>query len=89
MKSPMIVNAGYIKPEEKGNYTDLMVCQSAAGYYVGTMYEERDQDGNVKWQEPGSRDSDYFSTREAAQSYLGMVLEEEADTFEFPQSNFF
>jgi hypothetical protein len=65
MKSPMITVADYIKPEDKGSYTELQVLKSAAGYYVGTLYN--DPEG---WQEPGSRDSDYFATREAAQAWL-------------------
>lgn len=46
---------------EKGCYTELMVLSSAAGYYVGTMYVEDGFEG------PGSRDSDYFKTREKAE----------------------
>lgn len=46
-------------------YSKLMVLSSAAGYYVGTIYT--DEDG---FQDPGSRDSGYFKTREDAESYL-------------------
>lgn len=68
MKSPMITNAYYIK--NKSEYTDLMVCQSAAGYYVGTMANDYDDKGKLIFQEPGSRDSDYFRTYAEAEALL-------------------
>jgi len=71
MKSPMVENAAYIP--DKSGYTDLQVCQSAAGYYVGTMYRNIDDDGNLQFEEPGSRDSGYYATEEEAQKYLDMV----------------
>lgn len=49
---------------QKG-YSKLMVLSSVAGYYVGTIYT--DEDG---FQEPGSRESGYFKTREDAENYL-------------------
>ena len=55
-------------------YTDMMVLQSAAGYYIGTMYEEKDADGNVLFQEPGSRDTDYIRTREEAEKLLASEM---------------
>lgn len=61
MKSPMVEQASYITPEDKGRYSDLVVLASGAGYYVGTIYHN--PNGFV---EPGSRDSDYFMTQEAA-----------------------
>lgn len=67
MKSPMITNAPYIKEEEKGSYTEMQVLQSGAGYYIGTLYNNPEG-----WQEPGSRDSDYFQTREQAEKHLKM-----------------
>jgi hypothetical protein len=73
MRSPMIESADYIVPEEKGGYTDLQVLMSGAGYYIGTMYEERDEKGEITWQEPGSRDSGYYATREEAQSALDLI----------------
>lgn len=49
------------------NYSDLRVLESAAGFYVGTLYS---QDG---FTEPGSRDSDYFPTSDAAATFLDAV----------------
>lgn len=66
MKSSMVMNADYIKDKE--SYSDLQVMHSGAGYYVGTIYT--DEDG---FQEPGSRDSCYFPTKEAAQKYLDEI----------------
>jgi hypothetical protein len=48
-------------------YSELMVCQSAAGYYLGTMYT--DESG---FEEPGSRESDYFPSRGEAEIALEM-----------------
>lgn len=76
MKSPMITNADYIK--DKSGYTDLMVCQSAAGYYIGTLWNEYENEKLI-WQEPGSRDSDYFATEEQAKSFL-KALEDSDDS---------
>lgn len=78
MKSPMIAampNLLPATPDEgvSNRYTDLQVCSSGAGYYIGTMYEEMDANGKVMWQEPGSRDSDYFRTREGAEAYLKII----------------
>jgi hypothetical protein len=63
MKSPMVSNADYIS--DKGNYTELQVLQSAAGYFVGTLYN--DPEG---WQDMGSRDSDYFATHAEAAAII-------------------
>lgn len=70
MKSPMVQNAEYVA--DKSGYTDMMVLRSPAGYYIGTMYNNIEPDGRV-WQEPGSRDSDYFETEAAAQSELDLL----------------
>ncbi|MDD2731405.1 MAG: hypothetical protein PHW33_04770 [Candidatus Portnoybacteria bacterium] len=59
----MIRDANYVDDKEK--YSELMVLQSAAGYYVGTMYTNEDG-----YEEPGSRDSDYFRTRNEAEIFL-------------------
>jgi len=74
MKSPMIENADYI--EEKGNYTELMVLHSPAGYYVGTMYNNPEG-----YQEPGSRDSNYFKNFKDAQTFLDKLNEGSEETF--------
>ena len=51
-------------------YTDMQVLQSPAGFYIGTLYEERDSEGKILWQEPGSRDSGYFLDRQTAEAEL-------------------
>lgn len=70
MKSPMTER---LPPDPSGRYTDMKVCKSAAGYYVGTVFENFDDAGNLLFEEPGSRDSDYFRTREEAQRFLDIV----------------
>lgn len=73
MQSPMIAMNAALVPMDlvspkavRGAYSDLMVLQSAAGFYVGTKFQEFDAHGNVVWEEPGSRDSGYYRTAEAA-----------------------
>lgn len=68
MRSPMISHASYIEPSKKVRYSELQVLKSPAGYYVGTTYT-----GDDGLAEPGSRDSDYFPTREEAERFLAMV----------------
>lgn len=62
MKSSQVA---IVDPANKAGYSDLRVLQSGGGWYVGTVYT--DADG---FQEPGSRDTDYFPTREEAEIYL-------------------
>lgn len=64
-RSPMVQAAEYIPEDDKPNYSPLQVLHSPAGWYVGTMYN--DPGG---FQEPGSRDSDYFATKEEAEAFL-------------------
>lgn len=71
MKSPMVTNADYIK--DKSGYTDLQVLKSAAGYFIGTLFEERDDTGKVVFVDMGSRDSDYFKTEKEAKAYLKTI----------------
>jgi hypothetical protein len=66
MKSPMVTNAPYITDKE--NYSDMRVMKSGAGFYIGTIHNDPDFG-----EEPGSRDSDYFSTKEEAESFLASV----------------
>lgn len=66
MKSPMIQSANYI--EDKENFSDLRVCRSAAGYYIGTVYHHPEG-----FDTPGSRDSGYFKIREEAEAELELV----------------
>ena len=64
MKSPMVTNLDCIP--NKSGYSDLQVLSSAAGYYIGTMYLNVEENG-TEWEEPGSRDSGYYRTREEAE----------------------
>jgi hypothetical protein len=48
-------------------YTKLKVMQSAAGWYVGRGYLDPDCGG---MEVPGSRESEYFGTREEAELEL-------------------
>lgn len=65
MKSPQIEFANYIDKDEKELYSDLQVLRSNAGFYIGTIYNNPEG-----YQEPGSRDSGYYPTREEAQKAL-------------------
>ena len=56
--------------EDCNSEIPLKVCQSAAGYYVGRFCPECG---------PYSRDSDYFKTREQAQSYLDEWIRSEVE----------
>lgn len=71
MKSPIVTNADYIN--DKSGYTDLQVLKSAAGYFVGTLFEERDATGEVIFIDMGSRDSGYFETKKEAKEYLSTI----------------
>jgi hypothetical protein len=55
------------------NYTELQVMRSAAGYYVGTYYNNYDDIGALLFQEPGSRESAYFRTEEEARACLARI----------------
>ena len=74
----------HIPQSEQYAYSDLCVMKSAAGWYVGTIYS--DPKG---FQEPGSRDTDYFATEKDAKFVLELLerLEAQAklvaDTEEF------
>jgi len=58
--------------EREEGFTELQVLQSAAGYYIGRMHwntsDGKDTFGSF-W-EPGSRETDYYTTRETAQKLL-------------------
>ena len=51
--------------EHKNSYTPLQVLSSAAGFYIGTLYNNPDG-----YQEPGSRDSGYFNSFQQAEDML-------------------
>jgi hypothetical protein len=70
MKSVIVANV--VPAAEQSGYTELQVLRSNAGYYVGTMYRNVEADGST-WEEPGSRDSGYFRSREEAQRFLDTV----------------
>lgn len=69
MKSKMVTDAIYIKQSDKKNYSDLQVLQSAAGYYIGTLYS----DPETGFVLPGSRDTQYFQTEKEASIQLGLL----------------
>lgn len=50
---------------DPGHYSDLQVLQSPAGWYIGTIWQ-----GDDGYTEPGSRDSEYFATKQEAQKVL-------------------
>ncbi len=68
MKSPQVERADTIAEDDKRNYSELQVLESNAGYYIGTIYTGEDG------AEPGSRDSDYFPTREKADEALNAII---------------
>ena len=68
MKSPQVQSAAYISSDEKRRYSDLLVRESRAGFYVGTTYN------GDHGPEPGSRDSSYFPTREDAEAALRLIV---------------
>jgi len=49
-----------------GGYSDLTVMHSGAGYYIGRSY----RDEELGYDEPGSRESDYYSSKSEAQKDL-------------------
>ena len=72
MQSAIVKNSDYIKDKDK--YSELMVLKSGAGYYIGTIYYNQ-----MGYEEPGSRDTEYFGSYEEADLYLKKLekLEEE------------
>jgi hypothetical protein len=53
-----------------GKASELCVMCSAAGYYVGTYWNEYNADGERIWAEPNSRESGYFDTESEAADWL-------------------
>lgn len=68
MKSPKIQSAAYISVEDKARYSDMLILESPAGYYIGTLYSNSEG-----FKEPGSRDSAYFDERGDAEKLLQTV----------------
>lgn len=73
MKSLIVMNPDLVPVAQRGNYSDLQVLKSNGGYYIGTLYYARGADGEIESSEPGSRDSGYFSTEDAARIYLSTI----------------
>jgi hypothetical protein len=69
VKSRMIQAASYIPDADKKLYSDLKVMHSAAGFYIGTVYDCPDL-GPC----PGSRDSGYYSDRASCEKDLADAL---------------
>lgn len=68
MRSPMVQDCD---PVNEHKYSDLQVLKSAAGYYIGTIFTNGEDDEFPGLEEPGSRDSyDYYPTEEAAKHAL-------------------
>jgi len=65
LRSPQVKAADFIPPEDKKNYSYLQVLESAAGFYIGTVYTTPEG-----FMEPGSRDSEYFPSRAVAEEHL-------------------
>ena len=65
----MIQTASYFDATEKSGYSDLKVMSSSAGWYVGTSFRNTEIPGMV-FDEPGSRDTDYFATEAEAADFL-------------------
>lgn len=69
MKSKQVLNVNSGNESEQSRYSDLKVMQSAAGWYVGTTYQEP----GAGYEEPGSRDTGYFATQtEALRALVAM-----------------
>lgn len=69
-----------VSKAEEERYSDLQVMQSAAGYYIGTVYQEEE------FPAPGSRDTNYFQSKELAAKAL-TILEKSAEAhgYMFPE----
>lgn len=82
MRSPMIEQIEKLRPDpHRQCYTDLMVCHSSAGFYVGTMahivWHDKETRKRHDYHEPGTRDSPcYFETEEEAQAWLDALTED-------------
>lgn len=61
----------------RGAYSKLRVMRSAAGYYMGTMWQEFDANGDIVWECPGSRESCYYETEQEANEMLRFYKEGE------------
>lgn len=62
-----------VSRREESKYSDLQVLQSAAGFYLGTIYNEETALG--EFSEPGSRDTNYLPSHEIATKVLETLEE--------------
>ena len=58
-----------IPQDEWKDYSDLQVLMSGAGYYIGTIHTDQE----FHFNEPGSRDTDYFFTEDEAKFVLAQM----------------
>jgi hypothetical protein len=69
-------------PKEKVYYSDLRVCQSGAGYYIGRMCWVEDEHGG--YPDAGSRESDYYDTQEDAENAIkSLSFDRQSDDVDF------
>lgn len=62
------------KASERRKYSELKVCRSPAGYFVGTSFTT-----DEGYEEPGSRDSIYFQSIQEAERTLKRLESGEID----------
>lgn len=62
--------SGATSQREDPRISNFMVLKSGGGYYVGTLYNN-----DEGWQEPNSRETDYFDTKEEAERALSLFNE--------------
>lgn len=58
----------YLTKDKKTRFSKLMVCESAAGFYIGRMAWEVEDE----FEEPGSRETEYFMEKAQAVRILAM-----------------
>lgn len=64
----------YKQANDRRRFSELMVCRSPVGYYLGTLYTAPEG-----YQEPGSRDSIYFDSPQEARNLLAKLEAGELD----------
>lgn len=77
MYSGETVLSGADSSKEDSHISELKVMHSPAGYYIGTEFRYCGncskcikEGGTHVWEEPNSRETDYFKTQEDAQAAL-------------------
>ena len=76
MKSIIVERSCRDNERERDRYSELQILKSAAGHYLGTTYQDPT---NGNHPEPGTRDSEYFRDKSAAETLLRHI-EQTADT---------